>query len=228
MKDIFKTTFPLGVVPLDKKKFNDCQLFKDQKTENVKLIKIKLWWGTPYKKEKLQTLLGIQCTYKNIQTGKEIISEPHCGELLTNDIIVKEINLQGKDYFNKFDIGFDYSDIYSIGFKTKQGKTIKFGNDISKKIDVNYNDNLIQSFFGYYNDYGINALGCKYINKKDYILLNLKEFFKVRHLIKIGDQEIMKKTQKNNLKKLNLTNKAFARLCLLPESLFFNIIIYLI
>ena len=90
---------------------------------------------------KLPTLLGIQYTYKNIQTRKEIASEPHCGKLLSNDIIVKEINLQGKDYFNKFNIRFYYSDIYLIGFKTKKDEDMKFGNGISKKIDVNNGDN---------------------------------------------------------------------------------------
>ena len=233
MKDIFKATSTLGVVPLNKKKFNDFQLFKEEKPENVKLIKIKIWWGTPCQNEisltiKPPTLLGIQCTYKNIQTEKEITSEPHCGKLLSNDIIVKEINLQGKDYLNKFNIGFDYSDIYLIGFKTKKGVDMKFGNGISKKIDVNNGDNLIQGFYGYYNDYGINALGCKYINKKDYILLHLKEFFKLRHLIQVGDKEIMKKIKKDNLNKLKLSSKAFGMLCLLPESLFFHIIKYVI
>ena len=95
MKDIFKATSTLGVVPLNKIKFNDFQLFKEEKPENVKLIKIKIWWGTPCQNEisltiKPPTLLGIQCTYKNIQTEKEITSEPHCGKLLSNDIIVKD------------------------------------------------------------------------------------------------------------------------------------------
>ena len=44
MKDIFKAIFTLGVAPLNKKKFKDFQLFKEEKPENVKLIKIKIWW----------------------------------------------------------------------------------------------------------------------------------------------------------------------------------------
>ena len=100
MKEKYKTTFTLGVVPMKRNKFNDCKLFKDKSYENQSLKKLKIWWGTE-KTKNIKTLLGIQCTYKDVQTGKETTSEPHCGEISSEDIIVKEITCTRQTYNNK-------------------------------------------------------------------------------------------------------------------------------
>jgi len=50
--------------------------------------------------------------YKNIITGEEKESLIHSGQLLSSDIIEKNIELKAGEYFNKFYIGFDYEISY--------------------------------------------------------------------------------------------------------------------
>ena len=186
MDERFKTTSALGIIPLDKKKFNHCKLFKEQLWKNEILKKVKLWWGTPENKDnnnEEKTLLGIQCTYKNILTWKETITDICCGKLISNDIIVEELSVKDEDYFKNFKLGFNLSNITYIELITKKGHSIKFGNDIPKTIDLNKEDNVIQSFFGFYNDSCITALGCKYINRKYFILITLMNILRLRHFL---------------------------------------------
>ena len=243
MDEKFKTTSALGIIPLDKKKFNHCKLFKEQLWKNEILKKVKLWWGTPENKDnnneektllknkninEEKTLLGIQCTYKNILTGKETITDLCCGKLISNDIIVEELSVKDEDYFKNFKLGFNLSNITYIEFITKKGHSIKFGNDIPKTIDLNKEDNVIQSFFGFYNDSCITALGCKYINRKYFILITLMNILRLRHFFNTNKEEKNKWMDNNNLKNLELITRAIAKICLLPNSQFFGIIKYLI
>ena len=240
MKEKYKTTFTLGVVPMKRNKFNDCKLFKDKSYENQSLKKVKVWWGTERTKN-IKTLLGIQCVYKNVQTGEETTSEPHCGEISSDDITVKELTLKDKDYINNIKIGFDNSDIKLIGFKTKRGESLEFGKGKSKNIEMNKGDNAAQCFYGYYNELGIKALGCKYITRKDFIFLNLQNLFRIRHLFLVNDEKRKKwedklklkledsdKDDKENNKDIDIVQRAIAKLCLLPSKPYFCIVKYLI
>ena len=145
-----------GIISKDKKRFNDCDLFKDDLWKYAVLIKIKIWWGTPKKSEnttRIKTLLGIQCKYKNIMTGKEEESQAHCGHLESNDIEIQQIELKQNDYFNHFYIAFDTSISY-IKFETKEKESIEFGQpnkeDLKKvKTNTGKEPYMVQCFIGY-------------------------------------------------------------------------------
>ena len=229
----YATTPIYGIISKNKKRFSDCDLFKNDLWKYATLLKIKIWWGSPRTSEnfpKIKTLLGIECKYKNIMTG-EIKESKHCGILDSNDINIKEINLQPGDFFNQFNIGFENSISY-IKFTTKNSKEIiEFGQPIKeeiKKVKVNMGDepNMVQCFIGYYNDNRITALGCKYIKKKDYLFMFIMDIFRLRHFFKINPEE--KEKWENNLKinKYTLYIKAIAKLCLLPDNQFNCIIKY--
>ena len=227
----YQKTPIFGIITIDSKRFNDCDLFKGELWKYAVLKKIKVWWGTPKKIKnmpKMKTLLGIQCKYKNIMTGEEIESEAHCGNIGSNDIMVQEINLKQGDYFNHFHIGFDTA-ISFIKFTTKNDEKIEFGEPIKdeiKKVKVNMGNepNMIQCFIGYYNENCVNALGCKFIKKKDYIFLNIMDILRLRHFFKVNTKEREKWLDKNKLNKCSLFIKTIAKLCLLPEVQFNSVI----
>ena len=229
----YNTTPIYGIISKDKKRFSDCDLFKADLWKYAVLKKIKIWWGTPQKSEnntKIKTLLGIQCKYKNIMTGEEKESEAHCGILDSYDIEIKEINIKENDYFNHFYIGFDTFISY-IKFTTKNKEVIEFGEKIKdeiKKVTINLGNekNMVQCFIGYYNNYRITALGCKFIKKKDYILLHIMDILRLRHFFKVNQNEKEKWKDNNKLNQCNLYIKTIAKVCLLPESIFCSIIKY--
>ena len=228
----YRSTPLYGIISIDKKKFNDCDLFKGDMWKYAVLKKIQIWWGTPLKNEnlpKMKTLIGIKCSYKNIMTGEEKVIA-HCGNISGNDIDVKEISVEKGDYFNQFHIGFD-TNISYIKFSTKDNKQIEYGERIDgeyKTINLNYETepNMVQCLIGYYNENRISALGCKYIKKKYYIFLNLMDIFRLRHLFKYNEEIKKKWSDKNQLDKCNLIIKALAKLCLLPDAQFYSIIKY--
>ena len=229
----YNSTPIYGIISKDKKRFSDCDLFKADLWKYAVLKKIKIWWGTPQKSEsilKIKTLLGIQCKYKNIMTGEEKESEAHCGILDSNDIEITEINIKDNDYFNHFYIGFDTSISY-IKFTTKNNKIIECGEKIKdelKTITINRGneEKMVQCFIGYYNDYRITALGCKFIKKKDYILLHIMDILRLRHFFKVNQNEKEKWKDNNKINQCNLYIKTIAKVCLLPEYQFYSIIKY--
>ena len=229
----YNSTPIYGIISKDKKRFSDCDLFKADLWKYAVLKKIKIWWGTPQKSEsilKIKTLLGIQCKYKNIMTGEEKESEAHCGILDSNDIEIKEINIKENDYFNHFYIGFDTSISY-IKFTTKNNEVIECGEKIKdeiKKVTINMgnDEKMVQCFIGYYNDYRITALGCKFIKKKDFIFINIMDILRLRHFFKVNQNEKEKWQDNNRINQCNLYLKTIAKVCLLPESQFYSIIKY--
>ena len=229
----YKTTPMFGVIQLKERiRFNDCDLFKEEMWKYAVLKNLKLWWGSPQQKEisKTKTLLGIQCVYKNIITGEEINSLIHSGKLSSSDIIVKEIILKTGEFFTKFYIAFD-SEISYIKFETNLNSIIEFGdkgNKDMKTVKLNQGINMVQCFIGYYNKNRILALQCKYISRKDFIIINIMDILRLRHYLNKNEKEKEKWSNKNLLNKLNPGIKIIAKLCLLPDNHFFCIIKYLI
>ena len=228
----YESTPMYGVIEYgEKKRFNDCDLFKADLWKYAKLMKIKLWWGSPDKKEisKSTTLLGIQCDYKNIITGEEKESLIHSGKLLSSDIIIKELNLKQGEYITKFYIGFDYEISY-IKFETNYNSMIELGKIIKseiKTVKLNYGINMVQCFIGYYNKNRILALQCKFISKKNFVFINIMDILRLRHFFRTNNKEKEKWENKNIINKYNLYIKAVAKLCLLSDNTFSNIIKYL-
>jgi len=234
-KDLkYCSTPSYGIITSDGKKFSDCALFKNESWKYCVLKSLKIWWGTPKKKEddmNSKTMLGIIATYKNIMTGKDVESQAHVGEIVSSDIIVKDITLEPNDYFDHFYIGFNPYIITFIKFTSKNGKVIELGKEVKgeiKRIKINEGNesNMIQCLYGFYNSNRIMSLGCKYIKRKDYSIINNINIFRIRHLFHINKAEKEKWNNKNLQNKSNIYIKALAKTCLLPESLFYNVIKY--
>ena len=168
-----------GFVPREKTRFCDKDLFGDDLWKYVCLRKIKLWYGTPKSGDenvKDKSVLGIQCVYQDIVSGQKTTTEQHCGDINGDDVEVKELELKENDFFTKFNIDFETT-VTHLKFTTKNGEIIEVGKEKEEtKKTVEFNDvkdTMIHSFVGYYNTYGLRALGCKFILKKDFILINL-------------------------------------------------------
>lgn len=219
-----------GFAPRDKTRFCDADLFGEELWKYVVLKKIKVWWGTPKKTDeniKDKCPLGIQCTYQDVVSGVQKESEQHCGELSSNDIEVKELELKEGDYFSKFNIGFDLT-INHLKFTTKKGEFIEFGEvkeEFEKTVLLNETKepNMIQCFTGYYNSVGLRALGCSFISKKDFIFINLMGVLRFRHVIKINSDEREKWSKKQEIEKLPEDMQVIAKLCLLPDVQFASV-----
>ena len=229
----YNITPMFGIIPMkEKMRFNDCDLFKGDLWKYAILKKLKLWWGSPEKKEisKIKTLLGIQCVYQNIMTGEKKESLIHSGKLSSSDIIVKDIELKDGEYFHKFYIAFNYEISY-IKFETNLKAFIEFGNKENKEMKtvmLNKELNMIQCFIGYYNKNRILALQCKYISRNDFIIISIMDILRLRHHFKKNEKEKEKWSNKNILNKYSKDIKIIVKLCLLPDNHFFSVIKYLI
>ena len=219
-----------GFIPKDKVRFNDKDIFGDELWKYAVLKKIKVWYGTCGAKKgeeapKEKIPLGIQCTYQDSVTGALKTSEQHCGELTSNDIETKELELKENDYFTKFNIGFD-TYLTHLKFTTKNGEYIEFGEvkpDFEKTVILNDDIKgpyMLQMFTGYINNCGLRALGVSFISKKDFILVSLMGVFRLRHILKTNKEENSKWTSEEKLKSLPEDMKAVVRICTLPDSTF--------
>ena len=229
LEEKYDNTPVYGYIPREKTRFCDKDLFGDDLWKYVILRKITLWYGSPKQGDenvKDKCVLGIQCIYQDVVTGNKTTTEKHCGEINGDDVEVKEHELKENDYFNKFYIDFDTA-VTHLKFTTKKGEQIEVGKEKEEtKRTVLINDNedtMIHSFVGAYNTYGLRALGCKFINKKDFILINLMGVLRLRHLFKINENEKKKWEDPNELNKLPFEMKAIAKLCCLPDAQFASV-----
>ena len=223
----YQNTPCFGYIPKEKTRFCDKDLFSDDLWKYVILKKIKLWYGTPKSgdenlKEKI--ILGIQCFYQDTVTGAKTTTEQHCGDLSSDDIETDEYELKENDYFTQFNIDFEFA-ITHLKFTTKSGEFLEFGKekeDRKKTVEFNTDKepHMIHSFVGIYNIYGLRALGCKHIYKKDFLLIHLMGILRLRHIFKIDEKERKKWEDPETLNKLPLEMKAIAKLCALPDATF--------
>ena len=233
MENFFEIIPFLGFYHRDCKKFIDKEIFEPQYHKYIKLNKVKIWYGPCPEikdgKENIRgnNILGIQCEYSETITGKKKETEMHCGTLSSNNIITKELELVEGDYITKFYIC--YNDIISyIKFITKREKFLEIGQyDKNCEKTITFNSDkyphMIQSFHGYFNDYGLRALGCIHLKRKNYFFLNLIDVFRYRHFIKHNEKEKEKWTE-DQINNLKYEEKAFLKLCLLPDSQFSSVI----
>ena len=227
----FKKTCCFGFIPKEFTMFRDYEIFGPEMWKYEVLSKVKLWYGTPKSGDdsiKNKLVLGIQCVYIDNLTGNKTTTEQHCGDLSKDDIEIKELELKEDDFINKFFLDFD-GGITHIKIMTKKGESLEVGteNEETKKttdINMEKEPHMVQTFFGYFNNYGLRALGCKYISKKDFRIINLMGIFRLRHLFKIDEEAKKKWENKEELNNLNLKMRAVAKLCLLSDKTFSNVI----
>ena len=229
-KDIFKKIPLLGFYHQKCNKFNDSSLFKVHHNY-IKLTKVKIWYGeTPSNLDNEQIhgkcVLGIECEYQNILTGEKAVDR-HCGNLSKSEFTTHELDLKEADYIYKFEICFN-DVIRYLEFQTKNEKKLIAGiydKDSAKTINLSSenNMNMIQYFFGYFNEFGLRALGCTYLNRNRYFFLMLVDYFRYRWILKNNEEEKNRWTEQE-IAKLGYFEKTSIKLCLLPKSLFFCVI----
>lgn len=235
-KEIFEKTPYLGYYSQNFTKFIDEELFDLIHRNFIKLKKVKLWYGTSEEsmEKKLgkitgENILGIQCEYLNSITGEIKSTNMNCGKITGDNIITKVLDLSNNDYITKFIIC--YNNIISyIKFETKFKQNFEVGaynKDLSKTLKINSSNEryMLVSFYGYYNELGLRAIGCNYISKEKYIFLYFIDFFRYRHYLKKNYEEKEKWTDVK-INALTYFEKLFINVCLLPTALFFNIIKY--
>ena len=236
MKDVFEATPFLGFYNQKCKKFKDQELFDIKYKKYIRLRKVKIWYGnsdteyeTNYEKIKGKNILGIQCEYLNSINGEIKMSEMNCGKITDANIITENLDLSNNDYITKFVIC--YTNIISyIKLETKLNQKLEvgtFNKNLSKTLKMNSDKDLhiLISFYGYYNELGLRALGCTYVNRDNYILFSFIDYFRYRLYLKKNDEEKENWTE-DKIKSLKFDEQIFIRICLLPNSLFFNIIKY--
>ena len=226
MENIFEITPFLGFYHEKCQKFVDKDIFESQFHKYIRVVKVKVWYGTcTGSGENIngKYILGIQCDYHNPVNGEKKQTEIHSGTLSSVDIITRELELVEGDYITKFNIC--YNDIISyIKLTNKKNKILELGNydkncEKTLKFNEDKKPNMIQCFHGFYNEYGLRALGFTHLKRQNYFFLNLIDVFRFRHKLKINEQEKEKWTEEE-IQKLNYDERAFIRLCLLPDSQF--------
>ena len=227
----FESTPSFGFIQNNYKRFNDAKLFDKNRWVFSRLQKIKIWYGTPIDSESYITtksILGIQCEYLNLLNRKQITTEQHCGKLISDDIIVKELKLEKDDYFIEFSVCFD--DIISyVKIATFQGKSLELGTcdeNLLRKISLKKNENyhIISCFYGFIDDVGLRAVGYKHIGNAIFTVYKAVDIFRLRHIFKTNEDEKEKWKDNEKINQLNENVQVFVRLCLLPDTQFSNVI----
>ena len=228
----YEYTPSYGFIRKDYNRFNDKKLFKGKLYLFAILKKIKLWYGTPIQGDnnlEKKVILGIECKY-SILGGQKITAKSHCGKLGSDDIEVKELELKENDFFNKFYICSDDIITY-IKLESYQGKKIELGEydeKLNRKVVFNEekNPHVIQSFYGFYDDYGLRALGFQHIPKIKMLVLNLIILLRLRHQVKNDMKKKEYWSNKKNLEQLDNGMKAIIKSVFLPDVPFSHIFKY--
>jgi len=236
-KKVYSQTPVYGYIPGISVMFSDSDLFGKELSKYVVLRKVKIWYGTPKvgeeninKNEKI--ILGIQATYKDLLSGKYKVSNQNCAHLVSDDIITKELELKENDYFTNFEIEFTKVVTY-LKFVTKHGQVLQLGKvkDENKKITAikkQEENQMIQCLSGCYNIYGLRALACMHISKKDCIMLNLVEIFRLQNLFIKNKDMKQKWLSPENYDNLKYEMKAVVKICTLPKFIFAIVMRYLL
>ena len=213
-----------------KHRFDDSKLFQKNLQFGVLLKNIKIYFGNNIINHK--TLVGLEASYINYINSEKKKGEFHGVGKLTDEVEVKELVMEGNDYITNFefnmDENFDY--INYIKIISSKGKEIEFG-ERGKKIEtiLNYNgggDNMIQFFWGDYDDEGINAISFKYINRKQFIFGTRIPILYLRNKISHNEEFKKKCGEMEESLKDNKSMIYLYRACLLPDTIFAKIIKY--
>lgn len=238
MKKIINSTPFFGYYKPNFEKFIDTDLFDPNHKNYIKLKKVKVWYGLSdtesfAKRDKAlgNNILGIQSEYLDSITGEIKSTEMNCGKIKESNIITQVLDIASGDYINKFVICFNNIISY-LKLETKDKKKLevgKFNKNTTKTLEFNSENikenYMILSFYGYFNELGLRSLGCNYVNRNEYVIYNLIDYFRFRYFLEKNDGEKDKWTE-DAIKALNYDEKVFIRICLLPKSLFFKLISY--
>ena len=114
---------------------------------------------------------------------------------------------------------------------TKNGKFIELGENkrnLPQIIDINNSaqPQMVSSFYTIYTNYELSGLGFYYLSRKYFILINMLDIFRLKHIFNIDEEERKKWENPDEIKKLSLEMQAIVKLCNLENNLFNRIIQY--
>ena len=208
------------------KDFDDSKLFEEKMHKAILLKSIKIYFIENDK------LLGLESSYVNFITGEKKTSEYHGGEVVSENVQIKEIKMDYNEYIKFFDLEFDqdFEKIIYIQILTNRGKEIKFGEYKEKKTTVvrdKTKEYMIQFFFGGYDKTKIINIGYVYLDIKDFVFNNILPILKLKYRLK-HDEEFKKKLEAiyKELLKDNLPMLYLYKTCTLPEVIFAKILKY--
>lgn len=209
-------------------RFDDSKLYSKDKNIPILLKGIKLYFGNNANSQK--TLLGIESSYEYI--NKNELEKTYYGidkkEIEKNkDIEIKELKTIGNEYVKFFEINFDDIITY-LKITSSKGFEIEVGEkkEENKVSILNYEgDNIINYFWGNYDNDGINALGFKYIPRLKFRLINI---FPLLYLKKIlFNDSNLKNKFKDSYKELlkdDISMQYLYLTCIQPEAIFSSIL----
>ena len=229
----YEFTPSYGFIRKEYTRFNDTKLLEGSSACFTMLKKIKLWYGTPNKEDKYldysKVILGVECEYRTLG-GKTIKAEKHCAPVVSDDVEVKELELENNDYFCKFYICSD-DIIYYIKLESSKGKIIEIGQfyeNISKNPSFNEAKfpHIIQTFYGFHDDIGLRALGFSHTPKIDMYIINFIGILRLRYKIKHNEEQKKYWSDEKNITNLDIGMKAIAKLVFLPDGPFTSVFKY--
>ena len=175
-------TFEYGYIRRISTKWNDLEDLGKKEIIKMKIIKIKVYIGL-YDQKKV--IFGISTTFKNLITGEIKETLPHKGSLDFLDI--KEFVIGNDEYLTDFYIQFPFFDldyILQIGYGTNKRKFLvpEKSDEVgeNKYVSENGRNNIIIGTFGHFSE-KLDATGCFFVPKKDYMKFILFSFFMLRH-----------------------------------------------
>ena len=183
--ELVKYTGNYGGIDQESKFWDDYEEMGGEKGEDLlkyKIVKIRIYTGKFGEKK---AIVGVSFVYKNLFTGKIEPQKDHRGSIEHDD--VKDFEIRTGEYLTDFHIRFtneaDY--ISQLGFGTSKGNNILVGTEEGedKTIESNGGENFIVGTFGCINK-KLDAMGCLYVAKNEYLKKKLYSFFMLRHLCK--------------------------------------------
>ena len=221
--DIVKYSRHYGYIDLNSKYFDDSKdLGGTDKALLDHIIKnIKIYSG---KKDDIIIIGGIQITYWNLKTKEKLELNARKGDIQYEDEDIESFDIKTGEYLTNFYIRFNNDNNYitQLGFETNKKRKILKGceNGELKFININGGENYILGTFGNFNQ-KLDSFGVLYINFKDYIQNKYRAYFELEY--KIRKDKTFKDKIEQNFEALSESYKYLFRSCILPNSLFLEI-----
>ena len=220
-KKLIKYTGNYGYNTLNSQFWDDFEDFGEEGLIANKITKIKIYTRNF---EHKQAISGISCEFKNICNGK-VKTKEHIGSLNFDD--AKEFVLKNNEYLTTFHIRINEKSecVTQLRFETNKGNKILVGIEEGedKIILSNGARNIFIGTFGCTNE-KLDAMGCLYLSKEEYIGRRLFYLFMLRYILK-KDNKFREKWDAN-LNALPYEFKYIWKTVHLPDAVFSQIIGY--
>ena len=221
--DVVKYSRLYGYIDLNSQYFDDSKdLGGTDKALLDHIIKsIKIYSG---KKDDIIIIGGMQITYWNLKTKEILELNARKGDIQYEEEDIENFDIKPGEYLTNFYIRFNNDNNYitQLGFETNKKRKILKGSETGelKYININGGENYILGTFGNFNQ-KLDSFGVLYISFKDYIKIKYRSYFELEY--KIRKDKTFKDKIEQNFENLSESYKYLFRSCLLPNSLFLEI-----